>query len=87
MTENELDEWREAQREKCQTCRRGRLRCESNGRQELPTPEDDYLTGYRTGRVNDTSFFTMAFDRYGIRECWRPVLARSTCVGYERRPE
>lgn len=85
MTQNEIEERSDAQAEKCQLCRhRTGTGCVSGGRQKLPSPPKDYaFAGHVT--AYDYNFRDFGNSRLNILAPWQPVLATSSCVGYERR--
>lgn len=87
MTNNEIDEWRFAQLEKCASCfLYGVGGCLSNKGQQMDIPpEDKHNWGaFQTALAHDDDFCEFAKNRACIRECWRPVVATSACVGYVR---
>lgn len=85
MTENEIAERSDAQREKCLLCRHSRTAgCEGGGVTNMPTPPED--ASYRSHfAIIDRTFFRFGLGRHNIRPCWQPALAAASCVGYERR--
>lgn len=87
MTNNEIDEWRSAQLEKCCTCSLyGVGGCVSGkGRHMDIPPEDKHNWGAsKKAFAHDDDFCQFAKYRSCIRECWHPVLATLACVGYTR---
>lgn len=96
MTKNEIDEWREAQKEKCRACHKlevsdidnNYVYCRGYSRRRVLEPFET-----TTGRdrlmveILDEEFCSLAFRPHNTHDPWHPVLAATTCVGYQRRPK
>lgn len=86
MTNNEIEERRAAQREKCLWCKHNySYGCYSGGNQDVDIPPGDE-PHWSTPKANiaDFNFRYFANGYTPARTCWLPVLAAHTCVGYAR---
>lgn len=81
MTDNEVEERRLAQQEKCASCSLCWGICQSGHVQRVKAPPS---TGLTYSALGDGDFLVWAKSKHNIFEHWYKTMASNTCLGYTR---